>query len=52
VAACAGLTLALGVFWTPVAATARSAARAAVAHPNPPKPQVEVETVAGTNATR
>jgi NADH-quinone oxidoreductase subunit N len=48
-AVCAGLTIALGVFWTPVATTARSAARSAMAHPDPPRPQVE--TIAGVGAT-
>ena len=41
VAACAGLTVVLGLFWTPVATTARAAARSAMAHPAPPKPQIE-----------
>jgi NADH-quinone oxidoreductase subunit N len=50
VAACAGLTVALGLFWTPVAATARAAARSAVAHPAPAKPQVE--QIAGADGTR
>jgi NADH-quinone oxidoreductase subunit N len=40
VAACAGLTVALGVFWTPVASTARSTARSAMGHPEPAKPPV------------
>ena len=48
VAACAGLTVALGLFWTPVAATARAAARSAMAHPAPAKPQVE--QIAGADA--
>jgi NADH-quinone oxidoreductase subunit N len=42
VGACASLTVALGLFWTPVAATARSAARAAAAHPAPVSPRVEI----------
>ena len=45
VAVCVGLTVALGIFWAPVALTARSAARSAMAHPEPDKPQVT--TVAG-----
>ena len=36
VAACAVLTVVLGLFWAPVAETAREAARAAAAHPDPP----------------
>jgi NADH-quinone oxidoreductase subunit N len=40
VAACAGLTVVLGLFWAPVAETAREAARAAAAHPAPPGPPV------------
>jgi NADH-quinone oxidoreductase subunit N len=50
VAVCAGLTVALGLFWTPVAATARSAARSAMAHPAPAKP--EVTTIAEVGAAR
>ena len=50
VAACAGLTVALGLFWTPVASTARSAARSAMAHPEPAKSAVT--TVAGVDAAR
>ncbi len=50
VAACAGLTVALGVFWTPVSTTARVAARSAMAHPAPPPP--EIEKFAGTDLTR
>jgi NADH-quinone oxidoreductase subunit N len=40
VAACAGLTLVLGVFWAPVARRAREAAIAAEAHPDPARPAV------------
>jgi NADH-quinone oxidoreductase subunit N len=43
VGACAGLTVVLGLFWTPLAATARSAARSAAAHPAPVSPRVDVE---------
>ena len=50
VAVCASLTVALGVFWSPVASTARSAARSAMTRPAPAKP--EVTTVAEVNATR
>jgi hypothetical protein len=41
VSGCASLTVALGLFWTP-AATARTAARAAGAHPAPVSPRVEI----------
>jgi NADH-quinone oxidoreductase subunit N len=50
VGACAGLTVAFGLFWTPVAATARVAARSATAHPAPEKPQIE--QFAEANGTR
>jgi NADH-quinone oxidoreductase subunit N len=40
VAACAGLTVVLGLFWAPVSQRAREAAIAAEAHPEPPRPQV------------
>ncbi len=50
VAACAGLTVAFGLFWTPVAETARAAARSAMAHPAPVAPQVE--QVAGADGAR
>jgi NADH-quinone oxidoreductase subunit N len=52
VGACAGLTVLLGLFWTPVAATARAAARAAVAHPAPapPVPQITATSTAPTPA--
>ncbi|HZW31347.1 MAG TPA: NADH-quinone oxidoreductase subunit N, partial [Isosphaeraceae bacterium] len=42
VGACAGLTVVLGLFWTPVAATARVAAQSAAAHPAPVSPRVEI----------
>ncbi len=47
VAACASLTVLLGLFWTPVAETARAAARSAMAHPAPVNPAVT--TVAGAD---
>ncbi len=50
VAACAGLTVVLGLFWGPVAETAREAALAAAAHPDPPPPPVA--EVADTQASR
>ncbi len=50
VAVCAGLTVAFGLFWTPVAETARAAARSAIAHPAPAKPQVE--QLAGVDEAR
>jgi NADH-quinone oxidoreductase subunit N len=50
VSACAGLTVLLGLFWAPVAETAREAARAAAAHPEPTRPGVT--TIAGSAATR
>ena len=50
VATCAGLTVVLGLFWTPVASTARAAARSAAAHPAPASPQVT--TVAGVDGIR
>jgi NADH-quinone oxidoreductase subunit N len=52
VGACASLTVLLGLFWTPVAATARAAARAAVAHPAPapPVPQITAISTAPTRA--
>jgi NADH-quinone oxidoreductase subunit N len=40
VAACAGLTVVLGLFWAPVAQWAREAAIAAEAHPDPARPAV------------
>jgi NADH-quinone oxidoreductase subunit N len=40
VATCAGLTVVLGLLWAPVAETAREAARAAIARPEPPRPGV------------
>lgn len=40
IAACAGLTVVLGLFWGAVAGTAREAAHAATAHPDPEKPTV------------
>jgi NADH-quinone oxidoreductase subunit N len=50
VAACAGLTVVLGLFWGVVAQTAREAAHAASAHPEPPRPGIT--TVAESTATR
>jgi NADH-quinone oxidoreductase subunit N len=50
VGACAGLTVLFGLFWTPVANTVRSAARAAVAHPAPPSLVPEITATAGTPA--
>jgi NADH-quinone oxidoreductase subunit N len=38
IATCAGLTLVLGLFWGTVARTARDAAHAATAHPDPIRP--------------
>ena len=51
VAACAGLTVVLGLFWGVVAETAREAALAAAAHPEPPRPGVFTK-VADSAATR
>jgi NADH-quinone oxidoreductase subunit N len=42
VGACATLTVLLGLFWAPVAETAREAARAASAHPVPTRPLARV----------
>jgi NADH-quinone oxidoreductase subunit N len=50
VAACAGLTLVLGLFWGLVAQPAREAAYAAAANPDPPRPGVE--KMAGATAAR
>jgi NADH-quinone oxidoreductase subunit N len=44
VAACAGLTVVLGLFWGLVAQPAREAAYAASAHPDPPRPVAMSET--------
>jgi len=50
VAACAGLTVLLGLFWAPLAEAAREAARAAAAHPEPARPGVT--TVADSATAR
>ena len=41
VTTCASLTVLFGLFWTPVAETARAAAKSAMAHPAPAAPPVE-----------
>jgi NADH-quinone oxidoreductase subunit N len=50
VGAYAGLTVLLGLFWAPLAETAREAARAAAAHPEPARPGVT--TIADSTPTR
>ena len=50
VAACASLTVVLGLFWGVVAQPAREAAYAASAHPDPPK--AGVMSVAETGTAR
>src|SRR5262249_7019083 len=50
VAACAGLTVVLGLFWGVVAGAARDAAHAASAHPEPPRPGVFTKVADSTAA--
>lgn len=50
IATCAGLTVVLGLFWGTVARTAREAAHAATAHPEPNQPAAT--RVADSDATR
>jgi NADH-quinone oxidoreductase subunit N len=51
VGACASLTVLLGLFWTPLAETARAAARSAVAHPAPAPPLSQIAATAPAPAS-